>query len=181
MCPLSQLLDGTSHRVVFRMTHKKVVEGHNLLLSTYIESMKRLHAEDCKPLLDPPLTHEAGLVEYSQLDYPKVHFWKRKEWKDFNNKSKNSSGLQGKKGTRGGARSAKGENVMMLYIEHPNGKAIDGVLAAEIREFARSIWRGLYALGMAPRKWRDSSRDAQDKYTHEMEKKWPVLRYCENH
>jgi len=48
---------------------------------------------------------------------------------------------------------------MMLYIEHPNGDTIDGMLAAEIQEFARSIWRGLYTRGVAPRKWRDSSRE----------------------
>jgi hypothetical protein len=70
---------------------------------------------------------------------------------------------------------------MMLYIEHPNGMAIDGVLAAEIREYVRSIWRGLYARGAAPSKWRDSSREVQDKYIRDMEKKWPVLCYCENH
>ena len=36
--------------------------------------------------------------------------------------------------TREGTRSAKGENVMMLYIEHEDGTPIDGNMAAQIRE-----------------------------------------------
>ena len=65
---------------------------------------------------------------------------------------------------QGAVRSAKGENVMMLYIKHPNSEVIDSMLAAEIWEFARSIWRGFYAQECAPRKWRDSFRQVQDEY-----------------
>lgn len=53
---------------------------------------------------------------------------------------------------------------MMLYIKHPNSEVIDSMLAAEIWEFARSIWRGFYAQECAPRKWRDSFRQVQDEY-----------------
>ena len=35
--------------------------------------------------------------------------------------------------------------------------------------------------GLAPEMWGDAPRSIQDEYAHEMEKKWPVLCYCENH
>jgi hypothetical protein len=35
-------------------------------------------------------------------------------------------------------------NVLMMYLEDTDGKPIDGRLAAEIREFARTIWADLY-------------------------------------
>jgi len=69
----------------------------------------------------------------------------------------------------------------MMYIEHPNGTSINGRLAAEICEYARSIWRDLYSRRLAPEKWRDALRKVQDQYTHEMEKRWPILCYCKNH
>jgi hypothetical protein len=70
---------------------------------------------------------------------------------------------------------------MMLYIEHANGTSVSGAMAAEIRDFARSVWRGFYVRGMAPEKWGDASRQVRDEYIREMENEWTVLRLCENH
>jgi len=91
--------------IIFRMMHQKLADSHNLLMSTYIESTKRLCMEDHTPLLNPttplmplhaPNPDGANLMEYLRSDYPDIHYWTRKEWKDFENKSKNSSGLKGK-------------------------------------------------------------------------------------
>ena len=141
-------LDGCSH--CFRNAHQKLAESHNMLMCTYIESIKTT----CTPLPDPsshPMLQAANtttttaiLTECAWSEYPNIHFWMKKDWTDFENKANNSSDLRCQKGVQGGTRSANGENVMMLYIEHPNGESIDGMIASSIRAFARSIWRGFY-------------------------------------
>ena len=41
------------------------------------------------------------------------------------------------------------------------------------RVYIQEVW--------PPPKWRDATLRVQDEYTAEMERRWPVLRYCENH
>ncbi len=53
--------------------------------------------------------------------------------------------------------------------------------AAQIQVFARSIWQGFYQQRMAPEKWGDAFKEVRDTFIHDMEKKWFVLRLCENH
>ena len=113
-------------------------------------------------------------------DYPSVQYWTKDEWIEAETKRKDTSHLGSNTGIRGGTRCAQGENVSMTYIEEPDGRAISGRRAAEIREFARSIWRDLYSRGLAPQKWRDAPRRVQDEYACEMERHWPVLQYCDN-
>ena len=121
-------------------------------------------------------------VVYSQTQYPHIKYWTRQQWKENENSTKDASDLlDNKDKTRGGTRSAKGENVMMLYIEHMDGTPIDGNMAAQIREHARMIWKDLYQRGKAPEKWTDASRDVREEYLREMEGRWEVLRYCDNH
>ena len=84
--------------------------------------------DDTKPLL------------YSQSEYPHIKYWTKQQWKENENSTKDASDLvDNKDKTRGGTRSEKGENVMMLYIEHIDGTPIDGNLAAQIREHTRII------------------------------------------
>lgn len=126
--------------------------------------------DDTKPLV------------YSQSEYPLIKYWTRQQWKENENSTKDASNLlDNKDKTRGGTRSAKGENVMMLYIERIDGTPIDGNMAAQIREHARIIWKDLYQRGKAPEKWTDASRDVREEYFREMERRWEVLRYCDNH
>jgi len=121
-------------------------------------------------------------VVYSQSQYPHIKFWTRQQWKEHENSTKDASDLlDNKDKMHRGTRSAKGENVMMLYMEHLNGMPIDGNMAAQIREHARMIWKDLYQQGIAPEKWTDVSRDVHEEYLHEMEGRWEVLRYCDNH
>ena len=161
-------------------------------MATYIEMMKRPRTEDLatlpgtQDLLAPHMPHIGqpgqGLAMRICLrsDYPSVRYWTKDEWIEAETKRKDTSHLGSNTGIRGGTRCAQGENVSMTYIEEPDGRAISGRRTAEIREFARSIWRDLYSRGLAPKKWRDAPRRVQDEYAHEMERHWPILQYCDN-
>lgn len=116
-----------------------------------------------------------------QLDYPLVKYWERKVWKSVACTRKDTSEVQTKSGSRGGTRSSKGENVMMLYIEDANGSPIDGNIASGMRDFARSIWRSLYDRGIAPETWGQATKEVRGEYCREMESEYPVLRLCNNH
>jgi hypothetical protein len=117
-----------------------------------------------------------------QSDYPRIKFWNKLDWKNFENARRDSSGLEVKNtGRGGGTRSSKGENVMMLYIEDADGLPVSGTIAGGIRDFARSIWRGFYSLGVAPEKWGDAMPEVRSKYCNEMENAFEVLQYCANH
>jgi hypothetical protein len=63
-----------------------------------------------------------------------------------------------------GTRFTKGQNVIMLYIEHIDGTPIDGNMMAQIQEHARNIWKDLYQQGKAPEKWTDTYRDMCEEY-----------------
>lgn len=122
---------------------------------------------------------ESGhFVAYSRSKYPMIKYWTRQEWKEVESQQKGSSEVAG---SRGGGRSSKGENVMTLYVETEKGESVSGTTAAYIRDFARSIWRGFYERGVAPKTWGQVSKDVQDEYIREMEGKWEELRYCEHH
>jgi hypothetical protein len=77
----------------------------------------------------------------SQADYPLIKFWEKKVWKSYLETRKDTSEVQTnlKSISRGGTRSSKGENVMMLYVEDANGLHVDGSIACDMREFARCI------------------------------------------
>jgi hypothetical protein len=68
-----------------------------------------------------------------------VKYWDKNTWKSVAGSRKDTSEVQTKNGSRGGTRSSKGENVMMLCIEDANGTPIDGNTASGMRELARSI------------------------------------------
>lgn len=121
------------------------------------------------------------LPSLSQHDYPLVRYWERKVWKSFASTRKDTSEVQTKSGSRGGTRSSKGENVMMLYIEDADGKSIDGNIAGGMRDFARSIWRSLYERGIAPETWGQATKEVREEYCREMESEYHVLRLCDNH
>jgi hypothetical protein len=174
-----------------RAMYNQLFQTHNVLVTTFAETRKRTRSGDSAPCsgssnnpsTQTPATATASpkLPVYSASDYPEVKYWTKQQWKDAENLRKDSSEVPTGGGPRGGARSAKGENVMMLYVEHADGQPVSGTIAAEIRDFARSIWRGFYLRGMAPEKWGDVDKDTKDDYLYEMEKEWAVLRYCDGH
>ncbi|KAI9433274.1 hypothetical protein H4582DRAFT_2082423 [Lactarius indigo] len=89
--------------------------------------------------------------------------------------------LASSSGQRGGARAVKGENIMMQYIENADGTPITGDVAAEIWDYACSLWRQLDKCKAAPEKWGNTLKDIRENYYFEMESKFYVLRLCENH
>ena len=149
--------------------------------------VQRSHAEDHAPTLAISQSHvpenTPSLVDgknawiMARSDYPRIKYWTRAEWAS----RREVDDIETPPGPRGGSRCAKGENVMMRYIESPDGTPVSGAVASDIREYARSIWRGFYDRGFAPPTWGGASRKLEDQFNHEMEKAWPVLRYCESH
>jgi hypothetical protein len=185
---------GNPSYVTHRETHRKLVESNNVLIATYIESMKRPHMEDNTQPLNPssaPMLHPHDadreepcsdtLSSYTKSDFPDINFWTKGDWLNFKNKGKDSSVLGTMGGPRGGTRCAQGTNVSMQYLKDVDGEAINGWLVADIWEFARKIWVHFYSEGKAPPKWGKATMDLEDWYTSEMERWWPVLWYCENH
>jgi hypothetical protein len=179
---------------VHRGIHGKLAASHELLMAAYTEAMKRPRMEDnardpnqsSAPALHAPNADREEprpdtLRSYSKSDFPDINFWTKGEWLDFKNKGKDSSAMGSKAGPRGGTRCAQGTNVAMQYLEGADGEPIDGRAAADIREFARKIWAGFYDQGMAPERWNYAKPNVRDEYIHEMELRWPVVRYCENH
>ena len=71
--------------------------------------------------------------------YPKVWFWTKQEWRDYETSHKDSSDLVVTSGVPGATRAAMGENVWVQYVEHADGKMVDGGMATEIRDQARKI------------------------------------------
>lgn len=180
--------------ITHRATHKGLVDAHRLLMIAYAEVTKRSRSDDHEPLViaqgivgtaaslfSPTPIPMVKLSPLSQSDYPGIKYWNKADWKKTENARKDSSDLEVKGGGRGGARSSKGENVMMLYIENADGTPVDGTLAGSIREFARSIWREFHSQGIAPGRWGDAPREVRDKYCHEMETAFAPLRFCDNH
>lgn len=120
-----------------------------------------------------------GLVA---TDFPQVKYWNKQAWKLYESECKNSTDLQTASGKRGATRSAQGINVMMLYIENSDGTLVSGVVAAQIREHARSIWRGFHsALKSVPERWGDASMDMRAEFFFDMESQFYPLRLCDNH
>ena len=160
------------------------MQAHNLLMALFSERATKRPCEDEQSNAPSRATNimTDNIKPSLQSDYPLIKYWTRQQWKDSENNNKDASDLlEIKNKTRGGTRSAKGENVMMLYIEHEDGTPIDGNMAAQIREHARLLWKDLYHRGKAPERWTDASREVRDEYFREMEERWEVLRYCDNH
>jgi hypothetical protein len=113
----------------------------------------------------------------SRSDYSNIKYWTKEEWV----KRQEEDDIKTQPGSCRGLQCVKGENIMMKYIESPNGKLVSGAVASDIWEYARSIWRGLYTWGLAPQTWGSASRTLKDQFNLEMKREWPVLRYCERH
>jgi hypothetical protein len=192
-CYFLALFSNPPH-VVHRGIQGKLVGSHKLLMAVYTEAMKRPHMEDYTQLLNPsrvPVLHASStdreephpdtLCLCSKSDFPDINFWTKGEWLDFKNKGRDSSARGSKASPWGGTRCAQGTNVAMQYLKDTNGEPIDGQTATDIWEFTRKIWVEFYDEGIAPTKWNEAKSKVKDQYTCEMEIRWPVVGYCENH
>jgi len=189
-------LSKISSHVIHRMRYENLLDLHNLLITLmFAESTgnKRPYQEDHVPSFapqasvtpyHPPMKCESdpeAAPTYSRANFPDIKFWTKEEFMEFEAKRKDLSDPMDQPGPCGRTRCAQGENVTMLFIEQSDGRAVSGMHAGDIRYFARSLWKDLYARGLAPETWGDAPRSIQDEYAHKMEKKWPILHYCENH
>ena len=121
------------------------------------------------------------LPKLEDSDFPLVRFWYKMSWKTHNEGKKDTTELGASSGQQGSTCAAQGEIVNLLFIENADGTPITGTLAAEMREHARSIWRGLHKKNAAPEKWGDASNEIREQYYYEMESKFYLLRLCDNH
>ncbi|KAI0290604.1 hypothetical protein BC826DRAFT_1106374 [Russula brevipes] len=183
-----------------KSTHEDLVKTHKVLMDVLAEKRKEDRSPHCEPVVDSspsesfpthgPASNSTRLSQNMKhmkpllrSKYPQIRFWTKLDWKRHESNRKDTSDLEPKatSSARGGARSSKGENVMMLYVENADGTIINGALASEIRDFARSIWRGFYLRGVAPEKWGNASKDIREEYYSQMEAKFDILQYCDNH
>jgi hypothetical protein len=97
----------------------------------------------------PSLVDGKNMWIMLRSDYPGIKYWTRAEWAS----QREVDDIETPPGPRRGLWCAKGENMMMQYIESPDGMLVSGAVASNIREYARSIWRGFYDQGFAPPTW----------------------------
>jgi hypothetical protein len=171
------------------------VQAHRMLVATHAETVeantpkwrRSTIAPGPSPAVPSPAVPSPVLQSIplpSQLDramYPKVRFWTKQEWRDYETSRKDSSDLVVTSSARGATRAAMGENVRVQYVEHADSKMVDGGMATEIRDQARKIWRGLWSRGLAPRTWGAATHEVEDAFIRSMEECFPVLQFCDNH
>jgi hypothetical protein len=171
------------------------VQAHKMLVATHTEAVEANKPKWMRSTIAPgpssavpspaiPSPILQTIPPPTQLDrsmYPKVWFWTKQEWRDYKTSRKDSSDLVVTSGTRGATRAAMGENVRVQYVEHADGKMVDGGMVTEIRDHARRIWRGLWSRGLAPRMWGAATQEVKDAFIRSMEEHFPVLRFCDNH
>jgi hypothetical protein len=167
-----------------RKTHANVTETLKMFMTIYSENGKRSFSELDPPAeiisqAAPPAQRTHAYVPENRRDYPNVRFWTKQEWKVVERKIKDSSQIGATSGPRGGTRAMEDKNVMMGFIEDENGISVGGQMAKDIREYARSIWRGFYSRGMAPKTWGMITKEAQEAYVYAMEYRYRELQYCE--
>lgn len=176
--------------ILSRATHEELIKSHALLMEAYVNASKTPQVKHSSEEaaqgnalgnVDTPPGSWHTLPKLMDSDFPLVRFWYKMSWKTHNEGKKDTTELGASTGQRGGTRAAQGENVNLLFIENADGTPITGTLAAEMREHARSIWRGLHKKNAAPEKWGDASNEIREQYYHEMESKFYPLRLCDNH
>ena len=173
--------------VEHRISFQKLLNSNNMLVAAATESAKRPRSDD--PELSSSGFPDRGITDTSlpslppllRSDFPLVKFWTRKVWEDHESRRKDCSTLTHKRGTRGPGRYSKGVNVRTCYVEKEDGTPICGETAGKMRLVSRQIWVELYERGDAPETWGQVSLAASNKYIREMESRWPILRYCEDH
>ena len=122
---------------MLRITHKKLVQSYSMLMAMFTNGATKWHYEGKDSYLCSHVTStvidNSKPVAYSQSEYPLIKYWTRQQWKENENNNKDISDLLGNKDkTCRETRSVRGENVIMLYIEHIDGTPIDSTMVAEI-------------------------------------------------
>lgn len=171
---LSNPLTFLPHRDSFQA----VIRSNNMLAAAVKDSGKRPRPDD----MDSPAPLQSYLdngeqrtippLPLSRANYPHVKFWTRDEWRACESARRDTSEID---------NGDSNQPISTTYFEMEDGTPVPRTTATRIRKTARSIWIGLSARGKAPSKWGQASREAEDEYIDGMEKKWPILRLCEDH
>ena len=66
----------------------------------------------------------------------------------------------------------------MLYVETEDGQSVDGDVASEIRDEARSLWKKLDDAGIAPPTWGQADLNIKREYLREMAELFPYIGLC---
>ncbi|CDO76122.1 hypothetical protein BN946_scf184876.g15 [Trametes cinnabarina] len=123
------------------------------------------------------LTSPTGMMIRQREDYPKVPFWRKRDW------LQNPKAVQepGKRVQRGGTRAANGINVTMRYITDTDGNVIDGYRASAIRKSLRLFCIFLWNEHRAPKSWkRGADAWVTERYYAWMTSRHPELQFCED-
>ena len=177
--------------ILSRATHEELIKSHTLLMEAYVNASK---TPQVKQSLEEVAQGNAlgnidtlalgswhTLLKLVDSDFPLVRFWYKMSWKTHNKEKKDTTELGASSGQQGSTCAAQGENVNLLFIENADGTPITGTLAAEMREYTRSIWRGLHKKNAALETWGNASNEIHEQYYYEMESKFYPLRLCDNH
>jgi hypothetical protein len=128
----------------------------------------------------PVLATSVQQLPETKSDYPLIKFWHKRDWTVHQKAKKEVNDLNRVPPKRGNVRAAKGENVMMLYVEDSNGTPINGNRAAEICKLSRALFAQFSESGVAPKTWSKASITTIDFYKQEMRNRFPELRLCES-
>lgn len=114
---------------------------------------------------------------HAREDFPDIKFWTRSEWMA----SKDAVISSDHSAVRGRARSAKGDNVAMGFIEDINGEPINGHKAADIRKAIRESWAEMVQAGVAPPTWSRVSHTVLNNFRQRLYGEFAELAYCDGH
>jgi hypothetical protein len=118
------------------------MQAHKMLVATHAEIIEANKSKWLRHKIAPPPASQT-IPPPSPLErsiYPKVQFWTKQDWRDYEGSCKDSSDSVATSGMQGGMRAALGENVRVRYVEHADRKMVSGGLAIEIWDHARMIW-----------------------------------------
>jgi len=118
------------------------MQAYKMLVATHAKTVEANKSKWLRHEIAPPPALQT-IPPPSPLErsmYPKVQFWTKQDWRDYKGSCKDLSDLVATSGMQGGTRAALGKNVWVCYVEHADGKMVNGGLAIEIWDHARMIW-----------------------------------------
>ncbi|KAG5650260.1 hypothetical protein H0H81_000142 [Sphagnurus paluster] len=186
-----------THRLLETASHEALVRSGNVAYSQLGRRVIVLEAElnNTKQLYDSllqqfsastnssnsmkaPLGSTNKLVPYRRDDFPKVTIWTASKWTNSTKSHPtNDAGIH--QHTTSASRDHP-TRASMGYIQDRNGNAVSTGRAKSISSHARSIWRNLAHLDLAPTSWKKALPEASNFFRQEMYAFCDDLRLCEN-
>ncbi|KAJ7626654.1 hypothetical protein DFH06DRAFT_1443723 [Mycena polygramma] len=190
--PSSDMLSSATHTDLIaanNMAYTTLLHQHNSLFAQYRALQLSIAQSGLPNSSHPPqassssvLTTTASTALANPKDFPNVRWWDRASYNKAQNKNKSTT-LNAPAPQRGGARAAKGINVMSQYLENSDGKSVSGREAQEIRATQRSVYAQIKATTPAelPKTWGEASISVNNYHRAQMYAAHPILRLCNSH